>query len=52
MKNLLGRITEHDLVMANRIAERNNQTPAQVLRDFNAFLNNVEKFQDDEEECE
>jgi hypothetical protein len=52
MKNLIGRITEHDLVMANRIADRSNKTPAQVLRDFNAFLNEVEKFENDEEECE
>ena len=52
MKNLLGRITEHDLAMANRIAEKNNQTPAQVLKDFNAFLNNVEEFYNDEEDGE
>ena len=52
MKNLIGRITEHDLAMANRIAEKNNQTPAQVLKDFNAFLNNVEEFYNDEEDGE
>jgi len=38
MKNLIGRITEHDLVMANRIADRSNKTPAQVLREFHTSL--------------
>ena len=40
-------INENDFAMASQIADRTNQTPAQVLNDFNAFLNDMEKFNDE-----
>ena len=41
MRNYIGRLTEHDLEMASKIAERQSVLPHQVLNDFNKFLEQV-----------
>lgn len=41
MTNYIGRLTEHDLEMANKIAERQGVLPHRVLNDFNKFLEQV-----------
>jgi len=50
MTNYIGKLTEHDLAQAKRIAERTGSTPARVLRDFNDFLAQV--YEREEEECD
>ena len=52
MTNYIGRITQHDLDMANKIAERTGTTPAKVLNDFNAFLGQVYAQQEEDEDCD
>lgn len=52
MTNYIGRITQHDLEMANKIAERTGTTPAKVLNDFNSFLGQVYAQQEQDEECD
>ena len=37
MTNYIGKLTDHDLYMANKIAERTGSTSAKVLKDFNDF---------------
>lgn len=41
MTNYIGRLTQHDLDMADKIAERQGVLPHQVLNDFNKFLEQV-----------
>ena len=50
MTNYIGRITSHDLEMANKIAERRGETPAKILNDFNNFLAQV--YEREEEDCD
>lgn len=50
MTNYIGKITDHDLYMANKIAERTGSTSAKVLNDFNDFLAQV--YEREEEECD
>lgn len=53
MTNYIGRITQHDLEMANKIAERTGTTSAKVLNDFNDFLGQVYAQQElDDEDCD
>ena len=50
MTNYIGKLTDHDLHMANKIAERTGSTSAKVLNDFNDFLAQV--YEQEEEECD
>lgn len=52
MTNHIGRLTEHDLEMADKIAERQGVLPHQVLNDFNSFLAQVYKQQEDDEDAD
>lgn len=49
MRNYIGRLTEHDLEMADKIADRQGVLPHQVLNDFNKFLAQVYAQQEDED---
>lgn len=40
-------LTDYDLAMANKIAEREGKLPHQVLSDFNKFLAQAMKEDDD-----
>ena len=52
MTNYIGKLTDHDLYMANKIAERTGSTSAKVLKDFNDFLGQVYAQQEQDEECD
>ena len=52
MTNYIGKLTDHDLHMANKIAERTGSTSAKVLKDFNDFLGQVYAQQEQDEECD
>lgn len=49
MTNHIGRLTRHDLEMASTIAERQGVLPHQVLNDFNSFLAQVYKQEEEED---
>ena len=50
MRNYIGRLTEHDLEMASKIAERRGVLPHQVLNDFNKFLAQVYNQPEDKDD--
>ena len=50
MTNYIGKLTDHDLYMANKISERTGSTSAKVLKDFNDFLAQV--YEREEEDCD
>lgn len=50
MTNYIGKLTDHDLYMANKIANRRGTTSAQVLKDFNDFLAQV--YEREDEDCD
>ena len=52
MTNYIGRLTQHDLDMAEKIAEREGKLPYQVLNDFNKFLEQVYNQEDEDEDAD
>lgn len=49
MANHIGRLTDHDLEMADKIAERQGVLPHQVLNDFNKFLEQAYQQEEDDD---
>lgn len=49
MTNYIGRLTQHDLDMAEKIADREGKLPHHVLNDFNKFLAQVYNQPEDDD---